>query len=150
MQSGTHLVPLLNLADVVEMRRRNERFATNDVQVQRIASRLRMAREIRGLKMNELNRRAGLAGGTVSRAESGERLPEAVGWVALADTLNCRLDWLLRGIEPSGLAPDGAPAPAPEAPAPAPEAPAPAPEAASTPPPRRDVTTGRYAVVRRR
>ena len=70
-----------------------------------IAGRLIGARQARGLSVNELGRRAGLAGGVISRAETGARMPGALPWVRIAEVLDCSLDWLLRGIGPAGSFP---------------------------------------------
>lgn len=67
-----------------------------------IANRVQVLREMKGWSQNELERQAGVARGSVSRIESGERgrwlMVETV--LALANALDVDVGWLITGSPP--------------------------------------------------
>jgi transcriptional regulator with XRE-family HTH domain len=67
-----------------------------------LPERLRQAREDLGLGCNELDRKASVGGGMVSRIENGKKLSGVAGNVLLrlADALGVRSGWLLAGEKP--------------------------------------------------
>jgi transcriptional regulator with XRE-family HTH domain len=67
-----------------------------------LPERLRQAREDLGLGCNELDRKASVGGGMVSRIETGKKLTGVAGNVLLrlADALGVRAGWLLAGERP--------------------------------------------------
>ena len=69
----------------------------HDAQVQRLASRLREARQSAGLSLTQLSERTGMTRQAISRIESGEnRNPTISTIVRLAEALNkeCVIDLL--------------------------------------------------------
>ncbi|RRD69219.1 MULTISPECIES: helix-turn-helix transcriptional regulator [unclassified Desulfovibrio] len=65
------------------------------------ARRLRQRREELGLRKQEIARRAGLSLTTIQQYENGQ-LPKSLHALALAEILNCSLDWLLAGRGDAG------------------------------------------------
>ena len=59
-----------------------------------IARRLRMAREGRGMRQEDLSIRSGVHKNTIYAYEIGKATPGAQNLVALADALEVSLDWL--------------------------------------------------------
>jgi hypothetical protein len=74
----------------------------------------RMAEDA-GLSQNEIARRADVDGGNLSAYAEGQRLAgiQAVTIVKLARALRVNVNWLLTGIEPSGLSNEPALTPIP-------------------------------------
>lgn len=70
--------------------------------------RLRAAREARGMLVTELNQRAGISDGSVSRLEMGDRPNVGIGTVEkLADALGVSIEWLWLGRSVSAVDPSG-------------------------------------------
>jgi transcriptional regulator with XRE-family HTH domain len=66
-----------------------------------LGERCKFARELRGLRSNQLSRLAGLNSSYVSSVEIGRRTNvEAESLEALARVLRVRVEWLLHGVEP--------------------------------------------------
>ncbi len=65
-----------------------------------LAKRLTIAREMRGLSLNGLAKKAGLGTGMVPRFESGEREPNVTTAQRLAAALDVRFAWLTIGEGP--------------------------------------------------
>ena len=68
-----------------------------------IGTRVREARQKRGMSRADLARAAGLSGGAVSRIESGERSPGAETLARLARALGVELDYLMGGRQPAAV-----------------------------------------------
>lgn len=70
-----------------------------------LASRVKEARQLRGIGMNELDRLVGQSSGYTTRLESGsKKMPSAEVMNRLASALRVHLSWLLTGQEPRELA----------------------------------------------
>ncbi|MCL6563287.1 MAG: helix-turn-helix domain-containing protein [Firmicutes bacterium] len=66
------------------------------------AARLAEARKAQGLTKRALAARVGLSERAIGRFEQGHMLPSAENLVALAQALDCSVDWLL-GLSNPGL-----------------------------------------------
>lgn len=71
----------------------------------RLSYALGIRTEMWSVSQNEIARRAGVDSGNLAKYLDGQRLEKlaAKTIIGLADALKVRLEWLLAGIEPSGL-----------------------------------------------
>jgi transcriptional regulator with XRE-family HTH domain len=67
-----------------------------------IGARLKLTREVLGLKQGEFGKRAGLQPNTYNMIEKGQNYPSLAALFALCDQYNLDMNWILLG-DPSNL-----------------------------------------------
>lgn len=64
---------------------------------QSIGTRIKQRRNELGLKQLQIKELTGISSGNLSDIENGKKLPSTPALLALSDTLDCSIDWILKG-----------------------------------------------------
>lgn len=67
---------------------------------QSIGIRIKQRRNELGLKQLQIKELAGISSGNLSDIENGKKLPSTPALLALSETLDCSIDWILKGESP--------------------------------------------------
>ena len=62
-----------------------------------IGTRIKQRRNELGLKQLQIKELTGISSGNLSDIENGNKLPSTPTLLLLSDTLNCSIDWILKG-----------------------------------------------------
>lgn len=68
---------------------------------QSIGTRIKQRRNELGLKQLQIKELTGISSGNLSDIENGKKLPSTPALLALSDTLDCSIDWILKGKSPN-------------------------------------------------
>ena len=66
-----------------------------------IGARIKQRRKELGLTQIQIKEATGISSGNMSEIENGSKLPSTPTLIALSSTLNCSIDWILKGESPS-------------------------------------------------
>lgn len=66
-----------------------------------IGSRIKQRRKELGLTQVQIKEATGISSGNMSEIENGSKLPSTPALIALSSTLDCSIDWILKGESPS-------------------------------------------------
>lgn len=67
---------------------------------QSIGIRIKQRRNELGLKQLQIKELTGISSGNLSDIENGKKLPSTPALLALSETLDCSIDWMLKGESP--------------------------------------------------
>jgi transcriptional regulator with XRE-family HTH domain len=67
---------------------------------QSIGIRIKQRRNELGLKQLQIKELTGISSGNLSDIENGKKLPSTPALLALSETLDCSIDWILKGESP--------------------------------------------------
>lgn len=65
-----------------------------------IGARIKQRRKELGLTQVQIKEATGISSGNMSEIENGSKLPSTPALIALSSTLNCSIDWILKGETP--------------------------------------------------
>lgn len=66
-----------------------------------IGARIKQRRKELGLTQVQIKEATGISSGNMSEIENGSKLPSTPALIALSSTLDCSIDWILKGESPS-------------------------------------------------
>lgn len=74
--------------------------------MEEIGKRIKTRRTELKLKQLQIKDKTGISSGNLSDIENGKKLPSAQALIALSETLQCSIDWILTGKEPGEQTPE--------------------------------------------
>lgn len=74
--------------------------------MEEIGKRIKSRRTELKLKQLQIKDKTGISSGNLSDIENGKKLPSAQALIALSETLQCSIDWILTGKEPGEQTPE--------------------------------------------
>lgn len=66
-----------------------------------IGARIKQRRKELGLTQVQIKEATGISSGNMSEIENGSKLPSTPALIALSSTLDCSIDWILKGDTPN-------------------------------------------------
>ena len=74
--------------------------------MEEVGKRIKARRIELNLKQLQIKDKTGISSGNLSDIENGKKLPSAQALIALSETLQCSIDWILTGKEPGEQTPE--------------------------------------------